>query len=104
MLGYIPFNSTVEIETAGNGVDAFGIPLKGESKVCKCYIRENEDLSPISALDGTVFVINYFITVDGDCKAKAGDYVVIDGERYKIKSKKYIRDFDRNIISTKFGV
>lgn len=104
MLGYINYNETVEIETASGGVDAFGIPIKSESKVYKCYIKENMDLTPISSADGTLCVIDYFITVDGNCKANAGDYLTINGSRCEIKSKKYIRDFDRNIISTKYGV
>ncbi len=103
MLGYVNYNSTVLI---GNTTlyDDFGIATKPDLVEFKCYIRESENLEPITAVDGSQFIITYYVTIEGDCRANVGDMIVINGQTMLIRSKKYIRDFDLNIISTKFGV
>lgn len=103
MLDFLNYNETVLIGTSA-GYDDFGIPVQSELTEVKCYIRESENLEPITAIDGSQFVISYYISVAGKCQAGVGDTVNIDGQKMVIRSKKYIKDFDLNIISTKFGV
>ena len=103
MLGFLNYNSTVLIGKSTT-YDDFGIPVQPELTEYKCYIRESENLEPITAVDGSQFVITYYITIEGICEAGAGDVMVVDGQKFIIRSKKYVRDFDLNIISTKFGV
>lgn len=103
MLNFINYNERTLIY-ASNSVDAYGIPTTGEPKEYACIIKESDSLEQITDKDGRVVTITASVSIPRKCEAQVGDYLTVYGEKKRIESKKYIRDYGGNIISTKFGV
>lgn len=103
MLAYLPYNETVIIHKQGN-IDNWGIKSQAERVALPCYIREVRDSERVENINSSVQVLTYTVVFEGDADVKIGDYIEVDGEKYKIKNKRPIKDLDRNIISTKVAI
>lgn len=103
MLDYINYNESVLIATGG-AVDEYGISTEGDKVRFSCYTKATEQLIQVTNTDGSLSVISGYVVVPGKCNAGTGDYIYLDDERKAILSKQFIKDFDGNILSTKFGV
>lgn len=103
MLNYVNYNQVLQFRKS-DGYDDFGISKTTDTVEKKCYYRESDKLEPISSVDGSVYLLKYVVVVEGDCDFSVGDKILIEDSEYIIRSKNKIRDFDFNIISTKFEV
>lgn len=103
MLGFTGYSTDINFKI-NHGFDDFGIAMNGQSKTFRGYYKEVSEIKQITLTDGSVVQITFTVTIDGACEAKVGDVVVIDGCDYIIRTKRIIRDFGGNVISTKYGV
>lgn len=101
MLNYINYNHVVYLSKC-NEYDDFGIPITSEFVSCRCYYRESTKLEP--SLDGSLYLLQYSVTVEGDCDFNIGDALRLNDQIFTIRSKKVIRDFDLNVVATRFEV
>lgn len=100
MLGYLPYNETATIVKQGE-VDSWGIKAKGETIILPCYVREIRESERMETVSSDVPTLTYTTVFEGKAPVNRGDSLLVDGVTYKIRSVRYMKDLDRNIIATK---
>jgi len=103
MLAFLPYNETVVIYKQGE-VDNWGIKAPSQRLTLPCYIREVRDSERVESINGSVQTLTYTVVFEGNVDVRIGDYIEVDGEKYRIKNRRPIKDLDRNIISTKVAI
>lgn len=100
MLGYVPYKESVTILKQGE-VDAWGIKVRGAEVVLPCYIREASASERVESVGSDTFTVTYTVAFEGRAPVSVGDTLLAYGERFKIRRVMFLKDLDRNIISTK---
>lgn len=103
MLGYLPYNEKAIILKQGE-VDDWGIKSATSRIELPCYIREVRNSERLENVEGSIQVLTYTVVFEGNVNVKVGDFLEVDGIKYKIKNTRPIKDLDRNIISTKVAI
>lgn len=103
MLGYLPYNEEAIIYTQG-AVDDWGIKSAETKQILPCYIREVRNSERLETVGGSVQVLSYVVVLEGKVEVKIGDYIEVEGHKYKVQNCRYLKDLDRNIISTKVTI
>lgn len=103
VLGFLPYNETVVIYKQGE-VDSWGIKSPSTRIELPCYVREVRNSERLESVGGSVQVLTYTVVFEGKVDVKIGDYIEVDGEKFKVRNARFIKDLDRNIISTKVAI
>lgn len=103
VLSYLPYNETVVIYKQGE-IDSWGIKSPSTSIELPCYIREVRNSERLENVGGSVQSLTYTVVFEGRADVKIGDYLEVDGDKFKVRNVRLIKDLDRNVISTKVAV
>lgn len=100
MLAYVPYKETVTIQKQGE-VDAWGIKVRGAEVVLPCYIRETRESERVESVGSDTYTLTYTVAFEGKAPVVIGDTLVVDGVPFKVRRVSFLKDLDRNILSTK---